>query len=189
MLHIQKQQREENDQKATKDDGAGKQVNSVNISLLDDSDAVLLQVLPLRVSGKRGKVVTTYAMLDSRSEITLVEPTLMSSLDLEGQPDELVVSTVSNDNDIQQGCRINVAVESLVDDEPQHLVLKNAWCGRALKIPLRHQLVLKNKSRWPHLQYIPFPNVQEKKISIIIGTNVPEAFIPWMFGKMGLELR
>ena len=122
--------------------------------------------------------MTTYAMLDSRSEITLVDPSLMSSLDLKGQPDELVVSTVSNDNDIQQGCRIDVSVESLVDDEPQRLVLKNAWCARALKIPLCHQLVLNNKSQWPHLQDIPFLDVQEKKISIIIGTNVPEAFIP-----------
>ena len=139
--------------------------------------------------GKRGKSVTTYAMLDSGSEITLVDSSLMSSLDLKGQPDELVVSTVSNDNDIQQGCRIDVSVESLVDDEPQRLVLKNAWCGRALKIPLRHQLVLNNKSRWPHIQDITFPDVEEKKISIIIGTNVPEAFIPLMFGKMDLELR
>ena len=178
LLHIQKWPKEENDDKSGKEDGPGKQANSVNISLLENSDAVLLQVVPLRVFGKRGKSVTTYAMLDSGSEITLVDPSLMSSLDLKGQPDELVVSTVSNDNDIQQGCRIDVSVESLVDDEPQRLVLKNAWCGRALKIPLRHQLVLNNKSRWPHLQDIPFPDVEEKKISIIMGTNVPEAFIP-----------
>ena len=38
--------------------------------------------------------------------------------------------------------------------------------------------MLNNKSQWPHLQDIPFPDVEEKKISIIIGTNVPEAFIP-----------
>ena len=117
-------------------------------------------------------------MLDSGSEITLVDPSLMSSLDLKGQRDQLAVSTVSNDNDVQQGCRINVSVESLVDDEPQRLMLTNTWCSRPLKIPLRHQLVINNKSRWPHLRDIPFLNVQEKKISIIIGTNVPEAFIP-----------
>ena len=82
------------------------------ISLLQNSDAVLLQVFPLRVFGKRGKSVTTYALLDSGSEKTLVDPSLMSSLDLKGQPDELVVSTVSKDNDIAEKC----------------------WCGRALKI-------------------------------------------------------
>ena len=124
LLHIQKRPKEENDDKSGKGDGAGKQANSVNISLLENSDAVLLQVVPLRVFGKWGKSVTTYAMLDSGSEITLVDPSLMSSLNLKGQPDELVVSTVSNDNDIQQGCRIDVSVESLVDDEPQRLVLK-----------------------------------------------------------------
>ncbi|CAB3987692.1 Hypothetical predicted protein [Paramuricea clavata] len=125
-----------------------------------------------------GKVVTTYAMLDSGSEIILVDPSLASTLDLDGQPYELVVSTVSNDNDIQHGYRVNLSVESLIDNEPQRLELRSAWCGRDLKIPLRHQLMRSNKSRWSHLQDVPFPDVQQKKISIIIETNVSEVLIP-----------
>lgn len=178
LLHIPNQQKKESNQDSAQKDGSDLQAGSVNTALLQDSDSVLLQVVPLRVFGKRGKVVTTYAMLDSGSEITLVDPSLASTLDLDGQPDELVVSTVSNDNDIQHGYRVNLSVESLIDNEPQRLELRSAWCGRDLKIPLRHQLMRSNKSRWSHLQDVPFPDVQQKKISIIIGTNVPEAFIP-----------
>lgn len=29
-----------------------------------------------------------------------------------------------------------------------------------------------------HFQDVPFPDVEQSKISIIIGTDVPEAFIP-----------
>ncbi len=47
-----------------------------------------------------------------------------------------------------------------------------------MKIPLGHQRMRSNKSRWPHLKDVPFPDVQQEKIFIIIGTNVPEAFIP-----------
>ena len=131
LLHIQKRPKEENDDKSGKEDGPGKQANSVNISLLENLDAVLLQVVPLHVFGKRGKSVTTYAMLDSGSEITLVDPSLMSSLDLKGQPDELVVSTVSNDNDIQQGCRIDVSVESPVNSINTGTItpVENRMCG------------------------------------------------------------
>jgi hypothetical protein len=117
-------------------------------------------------------------MLDSGSEITLVDPSLINQLGVQGRSDKLVVSTVSNENDLQHGRRVDLSIESLTDENPGRLALTNAWCCKELKIPLRHQRVLHNKSQWPHLQDIPFPNIQRKKISIIIGTNVPEAFIP-----------
>ena len=62
----------------------------------EDPGTILLQVVPLRVIGADGLAVTTFAMLDSDSEITLVYPSLVSSLRLSGQPDRLVFSTVNN---------------------------------------------------------------------------------------------
>ncbi|CAB4023186.1 Hypothetical predicted protein [Paramuricea clavata] len=116
LLHIPNQQKKESNQDSSQKDGSDLQAGSVNTAFLQYSDAVLLQVVPLRVFGKRGKVVTVSAMLDSGSEITLVDPSLASTLDLYGQPDELVVSTVSNDIDIQHGYRVNLSVESLIDN-------------------------------------------------------------------------
>lgn len=69
LLHIPKKTKWENDQKSARGDGAGKKANSDNIAFLEDLDAVLLQVVPLRVFVKLRKAVTTYAMLDSWSEI------------------------------------------------------------------------------------------------------------------------
>ena len=149
-----------------------------NATTLETSGAALLQVIPVRVFGRRGLATTTYAMLDSGSEITLVDPSLIEQLDVQGRSDKLVVSTVSNENDLQHGRRVDLSIESLTDENPERLELINAWCSKELKIPLRHQRVLHDKSQWHHLQDIPFPDVERKKISIIIGTNVPEAFIP-----------
>ena len=47
-----------------------------------NSDTVLLQVVPLRVIGHNGMAVSTYAMLDTGSEITLVDPSLVRLLSL-----------------------------------------------------------------------------------------------------------
>ena len=52
------------------------------------------------------------------------------------------------------------------------------WSGKELNIPLPHQRVAVNKERWPHLHDVPFPEVEWQKISLIIGTNVPEVFVP-----------
>ena len=90
LLHMPNQQKKESDKNSAQMDGCT-QVKPVNTAFQEDSDSVLLQVVPLRVLGEQGKVVTTYAMLDSGSEITLVDPSLASSLGLKGQPGELVV--------------------------------------------------------------------------------------------------
>ena len=58
-----------------------------------------------------------------------------------------------------------------------HLDLYHVWSERDLRIPLCHQLVIKNKRHWPHLQGVLLPEVDWKKISMINGTNVPKAFI------------
>ena len=91
-------------------------------------------------------VVTTYAMLDSGSEITLVDPSLVSSLRLSGQPDRLVLSTV-NSQEPQEGERVDLVVESLIDEQPQRLQLKGVWCGKELNIPLRHQGITRGKAK------------------------------------------
>ncbi|XP_068713249.1 uncharacterized protein [Montipora foliosa] len=143
----------------------------------EDPGTILLQVVPLRVIGADGLVVTTYAMLDSGSEITLVDPSLVSSLRLSGQPGRLVLSTVSS-REPQEGERVDLVVESVIDEQPQRLQLKGVWSGKELNIPLRHQGITRDKAKWPHLQDVPFPEVARQKVSLIIGTNVPEVFIP-----------
>lgn len=144
----------------------------------EDSGTILLQVVPVRVVGDNGLAVTTYAMLDSGSEITLVDPSRFSSMGLSGRRDSLVFSTVSNHNEPQEGERVDFVVESLIDKQPQQLQLTGVWSGKDLNIPLRHQGIATDKARWPHLQDVPFPEVERQKISLIVGTNVPEVFIP-----------
>ena len=77
----------------------------------------------------------------------------------------------------QEGERVDLVVESLIDEQPQQLQLKGVWSGKELNIPLRHQGITRDKARWPHLQDVPFPEVARQKVSLIIGTNAPEVFI------------
>ena len=106
-----------------------------NTTTLETSDAVLLQVVPVRVIGHHGAATTTFAMLDSGSEITLVDPSLMEQLGVQGRSDKLLVSTVSDENDLQHGRRLNSSIESLIDETPEQLELINACCSSKLQYP------------------------------------------------------
>ena len=74
----------------------------------------------------------------------------------------------------QEGERVNL----VVNEQPQWLQLKGVWSGKDLNIPLRHQRITRDKARWPHLHEVPFPEVERQKVSLIIGTYVPEVFVP-----------
>ena len=116
-------------QKPSENEKIDNQVKSTNTATSNISDAVLLQVIPVRVIGEQ-HVVTTYAMLDSGSEITLVDPSLVEQVGAQGRPDKLAVSTVSNESDLQHGYRVNLSVESIIDENPQRLKLTNAWSSK-----------------------------------------------------------
>ena len=47
-----------------------------------------------------------------------------------------------------------------------------------LTIPLMHLAVRTKRYLWLHLCQVPLPGVERNKVSVLIGTNVQEAFIP-----------
>ena len=49
---------------------------------------------------------------------------------------------------------------------------------RDLTIPLKHVTAQKKMEQWSHLRQVPLPEVERKKVSILIVTNIQEAFIP-----------
>ena len=153
-------------------------VTSCTTTRTEESGTILLQVAPLRVVGCNRLTVTTHAMLDSGSEITLVDPSLVSSLGLSGQPDRLVFSAMSNHNEPHDRERVDLAVESLIDNHPQQLQLQGVWSGKEPSIPLPYQCIATTKSRWPHLHNVPFPEVQRQKVLLIIGADIPKVFLP-----------
>ena len=55
--------------------------------------------------------------------------------------------------------------------------MRNAWAVRDLTIPLKDVTARKKMEQWSHLCQVPFPEVERKKVSILIGTNIQEAFI------------
>lgn len=50
---------------------------------------VLLQVIPVRVNSKSGNQITTFGLLDSGSDITMIDPSLVKLLNIKGSPSKL----------------------------------------------------------------------------------------------------
>ena len=150
---------------------------SCSAAIATESLEVLLQVVPLKVIGKNGKAITTYGLIDSGSDITMIDPSLTTQLNIDGDPGELSLSTVNARGVQEEGMKVNFRIAS-VNQEDQEIAVRGAWAVKDLAIPLKHATSSNDIKRCPHLQHIRCPDVERKKISVLIGTNIQEAFVP-----------
>ena len=56
---------------------------------MESSTDVLLQVIPIKIVNPDGKIVTTYGLIDSGSNVTLIDQSLVQQLQFKGAPDQL----------------------------------------------------------------------------------------------------
>ena len=74
--------------------------------------------------------------------------------------------------------KVNFEIVSVIYQDTREISVRNAWAVKDLAIPLKHLSVRKRMRQWPHLCQVPFPEVVRSNVSVFIGTNVQDAFIP-----------
>ena len=139
---------------------------------------ILLQIVPLKVIGNNGTTVTTYGLIDSGSDVTMIDPSLVEKLEIQGESSQLFLSTVNERDKRQQGLKVDFKIASIDDQDFREVAVCDAWAVQDLSIPLKHLAIRTKRDLWPHLSQVPFPEVERNKVSVLIGTNVQEAFIP-----------
>ena len=138
-----------------------------------ESSEVLLQIIPLKVIGNNGRSITTYGFVDSGSDVTMIDPSLLEHpLSIQGEASQLFISTVNQREKREQGVKVSSKIASVNDQDPREIAVCGAWAVKDLTIPLKHASVRKRIGKWPHLRQVPFPEDLRNKVSVLIGTNV-----------------
>lgn len=154
------------------DQGSSFNTSTRSVGTAVDSPEVLLQVIPVKVISNAGRQITTYGLIDLGSDITMVDPSLVKLLNIEGTPSKLSLTTVNSADVEEKGMKVKFKIASL-DSQSDHVIAVNsAWAVKDLTIPLKHTKLSRSVEQWPHLQEVPFPEVERKKISILLGTNI-----------------
>ncbi|KAL9977579.1 hypothetical protein ACROYT_G014998 [Oculina patagonica] len=151
-------------------------VDSYTTLTEEKHQVVLLHVVPVRVLASNGKSLTTYGLLDNASRGTIISDDLAEILDIDGPPLSVSVTTVlgKQDRKFREASFALQAVEP-TDDQPI-LKVKSGLVGE-LDINekvLPHEI---NHKDYPHLADIRVPEVEVKKVSLIIGEDVRRAHI------------
>ena len=135
---------------------------------------VCLRIIPVKVSGADGgREIETYAFLDDGSDTTLCTKGLTDELGLSGKSASFTLTTVNAQADKKSGIEVQLNVKSF--DNKETICLDRVLTVDHLPITDRSIANSEDALQWSHLQDIEFPRLINKKVTILIGSDVPEA--------------
>ncbi|XP_028416927.1 uncharacterized protein LOC114541139 [Dendronephthya gigantea] len=135
---------------------------------------VRLRVIPVTVRGiDETHEVQTYALLDDGSDVSLCHSSLVRRLGITGVPTTFSLTTVNEEAKENRGEEVRLIVSDL--DGSENVDITRAWTVSNLPISKRSIPTAGDVSGWSHLDGIVFPELENENVSIIIGSDVPEA--------------
>lgn len=139
-----------------------------------EKSRVCLRVLPVRISSCDGtRELETYAFIDNGSDTTLCTNSLVERLNLNYKPTEFFLTTVNAQDKKRLGREVELKVQALKGEG--EIQLDRVWTVDRLPISERSIPAADDVARWSHLHDIEFPQLNGKEITILIGSDVPEA--------------
>ena len=135
---------------------------------------VLLQVLPVQIHS-RGNLVTTYAVLDSGSDSTLIRKDLADRLQLVGETYRLNINTVGNRTTAQNLDRVSFSLSS--KDQPDPVMVHGAWVIDKLNIPCFKVSNKRVAQQWNHLSDVDLPELDGGDVMILTGADMAHLLI------------
>ena len=133
---------------------------------------VCLKVVSVKVSGLGSdKQITTYAFRNNGSDATLCLRGLLKESGLESESTDFRLTTVNHAGK-EYGRRASLKIEAL--DGKTKFTLDQVLTTERLPIGEKHFTNNRELRKWPHLDGIYLPQVDERKVSILIGSNRPD---------------
>ncbi|CAI2738965.1 unnamed protein product, partial [Dicrocoelium dendriticum] len=136
---------------------------------------VSLGVVPVRLVGPL-RSIETYALIDSGSDISLVQEDILREAGVEIEPASLKMQTVNACTSLNVGLArfqlfsLNGSDSVLVD---------HAYCLSHLPLQPVTAPVSQLAEKWPHLMDVKFDDLSDPRVRILLGADVPEAH--WQF--------
>ncbi|XP_046558679.1 uncharacterized protein LOC124267735 [Haliotis rubra] len=121
--------------------------------------------------GQTGRIKETFALLDSGSDVTLIQSSLADELCLKGKKQTLDMTTLSG-NSKHSSQKVHLQIKG-VAPEFKTVQVKGSWTyNGAFKCKSQHV-----DPKWKHLAHLNLPDVGSSQIQLLIGLDTPQAHL------------
>ena len=131
---------------------------------------VLLNVIPVVISAENGNSVSTYAFLDSGCTDTLIEQDLVDHLGIQGTPVQIGINTISSSDNVVESKRVSFTLTS-VDSSGDSIDVSEGYVLPNLNQSHCTLLEQIDTIEHPHLRDVKFPEVDIKRVFILVENN------------------
>ncbi|XP_072014570.1 uncharacterized protein [Amphiura filiformis] len=140
--------------------------------------ASVLSVVPVTVlSRETGKVVKTYALLDSKSTAVFCSEDLKSQLAMKGTKTKIKIQTINGVKDVNTHKLTGLEVTDA--DGNINIELPDVYTQDSIPVHVKDIISKEDLIPWPYLQEITVPELLKgQTVDLLIGNNVPKALEP-----------
>ncbi|XP_066934903.1 uncharacterized protein [Clytia hemisphaerica] len=138
---------------------------------------VFLQIVPVMILNKYRQWVTTYALLDSGSQCTLIKKSLCNKLGLRGRMETIKISTIKDHEDIRVKT-LNISISSA--DKGFRAEVESVHSIEDSKFRMPSQAIpndIAESREWQYIKGLNIANVTSGQVEMLIGADVPKALI------------
>ena len=138
---------------------------------------ILLRIVPVQVRGPHGgPCVSTYALLDDCSDVSLCDERLSKALGLKGKRREFHLTTVNKQASKSVGYEVKCNVTSV--DGLETVELDKVLTVKKIPISKKNIVTQADLNVWSHLQDITLPTIDTETcdVQLLIGSDVPKVF-------------
>ena len=137
---------------------------------------VALTLVPVRVYSPESKRShSTYALLDTGSNVTLCHERLLRTLGLQGRPETMSLTTLDKKHN-RTPTRV-VSLDVMNSDGEERLHLGQVYACDSLPIDPRNRVTLSEAARWSHLKGLPLHHAPIDEVMLLIGQDYPDALV------------
>jgi len=144
---------------------------------IESTPQILFRLLPVKLFGPHCEI-TTHALFDEGSSVTLMDASLFRELGLSGERDPLRLTWVNESSRLEKNSmRVAVEIQG-VNVSTCKYKLENVRTVTNLALPL-HSVDVKNlKSRWSHLDAVNVGDMKNVRPRLLIGQDNCNLIIP-----------
>ncbi len=123
------------------------------------------------------KSIEAYAVLDDGSERTILLHTAAQQLDLKGQPEDLILRTVRQDQQVLHGAAVSFTV-SPVTNRHKKFPIQRAFTAERLGLAEQTHPVASLQKMYKHLVGLPLQQIDRVQPVLLIGSDCPHLVTP-----------
>lgn len=150
-------------------------VPSPTVGIMRNNRIVYLQIIPVRVSNRRGDSIHTFGLLDSGSQCTIITKSLCQKLKLPGRMEKIKFGTIKDDEVIPSKI-VDLKISSMDDEFSMEIRNVYSIADQMFNVPGQN-VPVNSESKWDYLRGIEFPEVRADQVEILIGADAPAALI------------